>query len=186
MLPNLETQRGLFYNEHNDWSAMRLYHASNMAVEEPRIINRFITLDFGTGFYTTTNEEQAREFAVKTYYRRKRIGTPTVSVFEFNLDEARKRLEILEFSTPDKNWLRFVVHNRKEGRDPHRKADIIVGPVANDDVFETVALYEAGLIDEDAAIKRFKVKQLFNQVLFCNEQALSLLSFIGSQRIEVA
>ena len=35
---------------------MRLYHALNQRVDSPRIMNRFTTLDFGTGFYTTTNE----------------------------------------------------------------------------------------------------------------------------------
>ena len=156
-----------------------------MLVERPRIMNRFATLDFGTGFYTTTNEEQAREFAVKTYFRRKRAGTPTVNVYEIDADEARKKLEILEFCAPDEGWLRFVVHNRREGRSPSCTADMIIGPVVNDDVFETVALFEAGFIDERAAIERFKVKELFNQVLFCNERALSLLFFVNSTEIEV-
>ena len=165
---------------------MRLYHASNMTVERPRIVNRFATLDFGTGFYTTTNEEQARDFAVKTFFRRKKTGAPTVNVYEIDAEEARKQLEILEFAAADVEWLRFVVHNRREGRDPRCHADMIIGPVANDDVFETVALYESGLIDEETAIARFKVKELFDQVLFCNEHALSMLSFVTSAVIEVA
>ena len=56
---------------------------------------------------------------------------------------------------------------------------------SNDDVFETVALYEAGIIGEDAAIERFKVKDLFDQVLFCNERALGYLSFVGAREIGV-
>ena len=164
---------------------MQLFHASNVIVEQPRIVNRFPTLDFGTGFYTTTNETQARDFAVKTYFRRKRIGIPTVNVYDFNLADAKKKLDVLIFDGPNEDWLRFVVHNRREGRDPKCAADLIVGPVANDDVFETVALFEEGLIDEETAIKRFKVKELFDQVLFCNERALSFLTYLGSARIEV-
>lgn len=43
---------------------MILYHGSNMAVEQPKLIvqNRFF--DFGTGFYTTENKEQAISFAI--------------------------------------------------------------------------------------------------------------------------
>ena len=164
---------------------MKLFHASTMTVESPEIMNRFATLDFGTGFYTTTNEMQAAEFAVKTFFRRKQAGNPTVNIYDFDPTEARRKLSILEFSSPDANWLEFVVHNRKEGRDPSLDVDLIIGPVANDDVFETVALYESGLIDEETAIKRFKIKQLFDQILFCNEKALAHLSFNQSYGIEV-
>lgn len=148
-------------------------------------MNRFATLDFGTGFYTTTNDMQAAEFAVKTFLRRKRRGRPTVNIYDIDVSEARMKLDVLEFPKPDADWLRFVTRNRREGRDPSCKADLIIGPVANDDVFETVALFESGLISESEAIERFKVKELFDQVLFCNERALSLLAFVGYRQIEV-
>ena len=64
---------------------MFLYHASNIIVEKPVIMNRFTTLDFGTGFYTTSNEDQAQDFARKVYLRRKRQGKPIVN--RYLLDE---------------------------------------------------------------------------------------------------
>ena len=163
---------------------MKLYHASNMVVREPVIMNRFATLDFGTGFYTTTNADPAAEFAVKVYRRRGRKGRPIVNIYEFDEVAARAVLSILEFEGPDKEWLEFIVHNRRLGRDPACEADIIIGPVANDDVFETITLYEAGQIDAESALKRFKVKALFNQVLFCNMESLAFLAFETSMEIE--
>ena len=43
---------------------MIIYHGSNLTVETPKILvpNRY--LDFGTGFYTTTNFDQALSFIV--------------------------------------------------------------------------------------------------------------------------
>jgi hypothetical protein len=38
---------------------MKLYHGSNQAVEKPQIIATVRGLDFGRGFYTTSNHEQA-------------------------------------------------------------------------------------------------------------------------------
>ena len=108
-----------------------------------------------------------------------------VNVYDFDVDGAKERLDILVFDAPNRDWLSFVVHNRREGRSADCMADIICGPVANDDVFETVALYEAGIIGESAAIERFKVKDLFDQVLFCNERALGFLSFVEAREIEV-
>ena len=43
---------------------MILYHGSNVVVSEPKLIQQNRFLDFGFGFYTTTNKKQAIGFAV--------------------------------------------------------------------------------------------------------------------------
>ena len=57
---------------------MILYHGSNVEVREPKIIVSNRTLDFGAGFYTTSNKEQAEKWS-KTQTLRRRKGTPSVS-----------------------------------------------------------------------------------------------------------
>lgn len=163
---------------------MRLYHASTQTVDQPRIYNRTHLLDFGTGFYTTTNLAQAEDFARKAYVRRGMVGAPTLNVYEFDLDRAKATLKVLEFSSPDRSWLDFVVHNRKQGRDESVDADLIIGPVANDDVFTTVTLYESQQISVNAALEMLKIKELFMQMLFCTEEALSMLAFEESRTVE--
>jgi hypothetical protein len=49
----------------------------------------------------------------------------------------------------DKNWLEFVIENRFD-RYADKKYDIIQGPVANDDVYPTILLYESGDLTKDA------------------------------------
>lgn len=44
---------------------MILYHGSNVIVSEPKLIEQNRFLDFGFGFYTTTNKTQAIGFADK-------------------------------------------------------------------------------------------------------------------------
>ena len=63
---------------------MILYHSSNMVVEKPRLIEQNRFLDFGYGFFTTTNKAQAENFAQKVLVRRG--GTPTVNVYEIDDD----------------------------------------------------------------------------------------------------
>ena len=46
---------------------MILYHGSNVVVSEPKLIQQNRFLDFGFGFYTTTNKKQAIGFADKVY-----------------------------------------------------------------------------------------------------------------------
>ena len=92
---------------------MIIYHGSDTDVDNPVILtsNRF--LDFGNGFYTTSNKEQAISWAKRVCYRnQKEIGY--VSVFEFDLEKAKKELNFREFSlVADYEWLKFVLDCRK-------------------------------------------------------------------------
>ena len=90
---------------------MILYHGSNLTVSEPKLIvqNRF--LDFGYGFYTTTNKVQATGFADKVT-RRHKAWTPTVSIYEIDEEKAFAECSVLRFNAPDEAWLDFVSANR--------------------------------------------------------------------------
>lgn len=49
---------------------MTLYHGSNVEVKEPKILAPSHALDFGPGFYTTLNRDQAVDFAGKVVLRK--------------------------------------------------------------------------------------------------------------------
>ena len=161
---------------------MKLFHGTNVTIEQPRIVNRFKTLDFGEGFYTTENEDQAKDFAVKVCERRSPTLVPVVNCYDYNEDLSQ--LSVLQFDAPDEKWLDFVVARRK-GMASRENYDLIIGPVANDDVFGTIILYEAGQLDKENAVRNFKVKKLFNQVVFCNESVLNRLIHLESYQVEV-
>ena len=74
-------------------------------------MNRFKTLDFGEGFYTTDNESQARDFAVKVCRRRSPALYPVVNCYAFNEDF--DKFSVLQFDAPNEEWLDFVVARRK-------------------------------------------------------------------------
>ena len=61
---------------------MILYHASNVEVKNPMLVASNRMLDFGPGFYTTTNREQAIRFAKSVVA--KRGGAPMLNVYEFD------------------------------------------------------------------------------------------------------
>ena len=91
---------------------MIVYHGSNIIVEKPRLVPQNRTLDFGYGFYTTTNPVQAVSFAEKVTERRE-SGAPCVSMYQVaELEELSKKYQVLCFSAPDESWLDFVFANR--------------------------------------------------------------------------
>lgn len=157
---------------------MILYHGSNLTVSDPKLVaqNRF--LDFGYGFYTTTNKQQALGFADKVTKRRKE-GQPTVSVYEMDADRAFSECSVLRFDAPNAEWLDFVCDNRA-GKYIGNSYDFIYGPVANDDVYTTFTLFTAGVLTREQTIEALKIKKLYNQLVLTSEKALSYLTFIGT------
>lgn len=156
---------------------MNLYHGSNVVVSKPQLIpqNRF--LDFGFGFYTTTNKAQAVAFADKVY-RRRREGARVVSIYKFNEQTAFSECSVLRFDTADEAWLDFVSENRA-GKYKGRGYDLIYGPVANDDVYTTFTLYHAGALTKEQTLDALKIRKLYNQMVFTSKKALGYLEFAG-------
>lgn len=157
---------------------MILYHGSNVVVSEPRLIQQNRFLDFGFGFYTTTNKVQATSSADKVTKRR-RSGEKTVSIYEINEEVAFAECSVLRFDSPDETWLDFVSDNRS-GNYEGDSYDFIFGPVANDDVYRTFTLYTAGLLTKEQTLEQLKIKKLYNQLVLATEKALSYLHFIGT------
>jgi len=161
---------------------MIVYHGSTVPVEIPRILQSDRMLDFGEGFYTTNNHEQAIRWAKRVAARRK-TDICVITEYEFESESAEKELQIVRFDKPGEAWLDFVSANRS-GHKIWASYDIVIGPVANDMVYTTVLLYEQGVLDKDTAIKQLKVQELFNQILFHTEKSLQFCRYIGHQKIE--
>ena len=156
---------------------MFIYHASNVIVEHPALIQQNRFLDFGFGFYTTLNREQAAEFARKVVLRR-RTGKAIVNVYAIDEELIKSNCSILRFDEPNGEWLDFVCANRTNTYQG-RSYDLIYGPVANDDVYTTVAAYLNGTFTREITLAALKVRKLFNQLVFSSNKSLSYLQFKG-------
>lgn len=157
---------------------MILYHGSNVMVSKPKLIVQNRYLDFGFGFYTTTNKNQAVGFADKVTKRRKE-GNRTVSVYELDEERAFTECDVLRFDSADERWLDFVSDNRS-GSYTEKTYDFIFGPVANDDVYRAFTLYSAGVLTKEQTLEMLRIKKLYNQLVLTSEKALSYLNFIGT------
>jgi len=161
---------------------MTLYHGSDQIIKTPELRTSIRTLDFGQGFYTTTNKEQAIDFAVKVYNRSIRTGdTPKgkfISIYEVDYETMQRELDIMHFKSADEEWFDFVMANRRSTWQG-KGYDVIYGPVANDTIYRTLILFETGELSKQETIARLKVRQLFDQMTFTSERSLSYLKFSG-------
>jgi len=86
-------------------------------------------------------------------------------------------LVFISFDEPDDKWLEFVCLNRS-GKIPVEPYDVAVGPVANDQVYTVVTLYEQKLLSREAAIMELKVRKLYDQILFHTEKSLNYCRYL--------
>lgn len=159
---------------------MKVYHGSIEEVRVPEIREPDRPLDYGSGFYTTTSLEQA-EMWVRKRMKDNDCRRGFVNMYDFDEQSAQK-LNILSFDSPSDEWIDFVLANRMQKSFRHN-FDIVYGPVANDRVYASFALYEADIIDRDELFKRLKTYKLVDQYLFHTEESLRYLSYIESKEV---
>ena len=160
---------------------MIVYHGSTVPVEKPEIRTGETFLDFGRGFYTTTSEYQAERWA-KIKMRREQQTVGYVAVYDFDFDAAKESLLIQQFDTADMTWLQFVVENRR-GISPAQTFDVYIGPVADDNVYQSIRLFETGVFNAEETVKRLKTEVLHDQWTFHTEKALSYCRFIDYKEV---
>lgn len=165
---------------------MIIYHGSNLEIKEPIVLKSNRALDFGVGFYATTFKEQAEKWAIRkcTNFDGKIEGAPIVSIYELDLDVAKRYFKIEEFEGVTKDWLDFILNNRKD-IDSKSPYDITIGEVADDQVFATINLLTKGWIEKEIAINRLKIKSPNNQVCINNQQVIDrCLKYIGYEVVK--
>lgn len=156
---------------------MKLYHGSIVVVRKPSLRPCRPNADFGKGFYTTSNYEQAVRWA-HIKQEREEASRAVVSVYEFDetlLDNPD--LSVRKFIGADEPWLYFVADCRKSR--PHQ-FDLVQGPVANDRVFTTVNLFESGVLSAEAAILQLKAYKTYDQLSFHTDRVIKALKFVES------
>ncbi len=158
----------------------RLYHGSNVAIEQIDLSRSKRGKDFGQGFYLNANPDQAMAMAVRTT-RFLSDGQPTLSCFEFDEDVANELgLTIKIFPDYSEEWAEFVVMNRKNDSGiPAHPYDIVIGPIADDTVGVQLRRYMMGYLSASALVEELKFRgDHAVQYFFGTPRAVKLLKRI--------
>lgn len=155
---------------------MRVYHGGLNSVKKPNAKKGRSSTDFGRGFYTTMNFEQAKSWALAKQKTAGDTAEATVTVYEIDENLLNENeLQKLKFESPNKDWLSFVVSCRKERKHSY---DIVFGAVANDKIYATITLYESDVLTAEETIARLNIKEFYNQIAFHTKKATDKLIFI--------
>ena len=146
-----------------------VYHGSYCEVEQPKIIQGKYTKDFGTGFYCTILEEQAKRWAEK-------FDTPIINMYEYEPDFD---LKIKEFSIMTEEWLDFIINSRAGKTHEY---DIVIGAMADDQVYNYITDLINGIITREAFWELAKFRHPTQQIAFCTEKSLNSIKYVGSKK----
>ena len=178
-----------------------LYHGSYAKIEKINLSNCLDGKDFDSGFYLTTDYEQAAKFiktsiakAVKNRLVDATVSTGYVTTFKF---EKVCDVSVYDFKKADKTWLHYVAGNRKRGifeeeLNKLQGYDIVSGKIANDATNRVITAYinnvygEAGSHFADrTAISLLLQNKLSNQVCFKTQAAVSCLEFVEAVEVKL-
>lgn len=146
---------------------MKLYHTGKIEIPEPDIHHGRKNADFGWGFYLTPDIDFARLW-----------GWQNAIINEYELDE--EGLQIKRFER-DEEWFNYIFNNRR-GNDGIQ-ADVIIGPIANDTIFDTFGIISSGFIKPADALKLLSVGPSYVQIAIKTEKAVRQLRWVGSQQV---
>ena len=159
---------------------MKLYHGSHIEVKNPKITTSSRIGDFGRGFYTTSNLEQARRWAqIRAIQENQPSGVVTVFDVPDHLF-SHPELQIKSFENANDVWLDFVLANRKDV-DFNHEFDLVCGPVADDRVYVCLNMLEDGLADRETVIRKLKTYVLADQILFHTAKSLLFLEYAATE-----
>ena len=165
---------------------MRLHHGSNMAITDIDLSRCRPNKDFGLGFYLSPDKTAAEKMAHRTV---KRFGgSPYVMTYDFN-DADLERFTLRRFEKPTVEWAMFVMANRRGVLDAQEhnldnKFDVVVGPIANDDLALLFRQFSRGLLTVEMLMREMQYKELTVQYSFHTQQVVSLLKLIEVNHVD--
>ncbi|MDO4467823.1 MAG: DUF3990 domain-containing protein [Bacillota bacterium] len=164
---------------------MRLFHGTNVDIEEIDLTKCRPFKDFGQGFYLTYIQEQAVLMAKRT--AKIYGGSPIVNIFELDWNEIEQSdLKILDFGEyVSKKWAQFVMNNRNKNylgskmNNKNGEYDIVIGPIADDNLAMLFRKFEHELISLEELVKGMEYKKTTNQISFHSNHSLKYLKKVG-------
>lgn len=83
----------------------------------------------------------------------------------------------------DMEWLLFVVNNRR-GVWPDEVTDLHIGPVADDNVYQSIRFFETGILTAEETVRRLKTEVLQDQWAFHTDKVLSYCRFLKYKEVK--
>ena len=150
-----------------------LYHAGFQIIEHPDLKIGRKNADFGQGFYLSDKEAFSKRWARTrkdqiTYLNRYAMDYTNLSIKYFERNE---------------EWYDYIRQNRSGCPDSLASYDIIIGPIANDTIYNLAGITTSGFLDKEKALGILMIGPEYKQITIKTEKAANALQFIDAVEI---
>ena len=150
---------------------MKLFHTGYQEIKEPDVHYGRKNADFGQGFYMTAEYEFASRWA--------RAGKDvTVYVNHYELDTEGLKIHRFERS---QELADYILDNRACKKDSLPDIDVVIGPIANDTIYDTMGIISSGLLGREQSLCLLMVGPEYRQIVLKTEAAAGKLRWLGSE-----
>lgn len=143
---------------------LTLYHTGEVEIPTPDIRRGRVNADFGQGFYMTPDRDFTYRWAIKD---------AVVNTYALDLGGL-----IVHRFTRSVEWFDYIYNNRRarDGLD----ADVVVGPIANDTIYDSFGLISSGFLKPDDALALLMIGPEYTQVAVKTDRAAGQLRWLGA------
>lgn len=153
---------------------IELYHASNQIISKVDIHHGRKNADFAQGFYLSDDKE-----FVSRWSKLRKDEDSYINIYELDLED----LKTIELKR-DKQWFDYIFSNRHNHQDYLSEYDLIIGPIANDTIYNTFGVITSGILDDQVAFKLLDIGPIYKQFVIKTDKANSHLKYIDSYIID--
>ncbi|MCR5580454.1 MAG: DUF3990 domain-containing protein [Pseudobutyrivibrio sp.] len=154
---------------------INLYHTGYEIIKSPDIHYGRKNADFGQGFYMSDNGEFAGRWA-----KEKRGCDIIVNSYELDTEG----LQVKEFQR-DSEWSEYIFNNRAARDDYLKEYDVIIGPIANDTLFNTFGIITSGYLSRDEALQLLLVGPCYKQIVLKTTEAADRLKWLSAEVMDI-
>ena len=178
---------------------MYLFHTGFQEIREPDVHFGRKNADFGQGFYLTADEAFARRWA-----KERKDQAVILNRYELRTEGLR----IYRF-TRSEEWFQYIFANRSgsesvgtspdshgnesadtspdsESQKALREADVVIGPIANDTLYDTFGIITSGFLTPAEAMRLLMIGSEYEQIALKTENAARQLTWLGAEVIPEA
>ena len=133
----------------------------------PDIHRGRVNADFGQGFYLTPDQDFSYRWAWQD---------AVVNKYELDLTG----LDVHTFSRTTE-WFEYIFRNRR-AKDT-LDADVVIGPIAYDTIFDTLGIITSGFLTPEQALQLLMIGPEYTQVAVKTQKAADKLKWISAEKI---
>lgn len=150
-----------------------MYHTGFQIIQDPDVTYGRKNADFGQGFYVSSDKEFSKRWAKQR---------PNQSVYINQYELSLEQLSIKQLQK-DEEWFQYLYQNRRGQKDIYAQYDVIIGPIANDTIFDTLGIFTSGFLSSEEVLRYLMVGPTYTQIVLKTKKATSFLQWLKADKL---